>query len=107
MNNLYTLVIQSENIIKTIITGNDSESKVSDLIANGINKNEIMSIYLDREGISDYETLFDKSAKYNVIPYDMAFRRIRENRILLSDRFDAIKKERNNDYAKKKMSFFR
>lgn len=106
LNDLYTLVIQSENIIKTIITGNDSESKVSDLIAKGINKNEIMSIYLDREGISDYETLFDKSAKYNVIPYDMAFRRIRENRILLSDRFDAIKKERNNDYAKKEDEFF-
>ena len=60
-----------------------------------------MCIYLDREGISDYDMLFEKSAKYNVIPYDMAFRRIRENRILLSDRFDAVKKERNNDYAKK------
>lgn len=106
LDDLYTLAIQSKNIIKTIITGNDSESKVNDLLSNGISKNEIMSIYLDREGISDYEMLFDKSAKYNVIPYDMAFRRIRENRILLSDRFDAVKKERNNDYAKKEDEFF-
>ena len=106
MEDLYTLAIQSKHIIKTIIAGNDSALKVKDLLSNGIDKNEIMSIYLDREGISDYEMLFDKSAKYNVIPYDMAFRRIRENRILLSDRFDAVKKERNNDYAKKEDEFF-
>ena len=106
LGDLYALAFQSKNIIKTIIAGNDSESKVNELLSNGINKNEIMSIYLDREGISDYEILFNKLAKYNVVPYDMAFRKIRENKILLSDRFDAIKKERNNDYAKKEDEFF-
>lgn len=106
LNDLFTMVIQSKNVIKAIIAGNDSELKVNDLLSNGIDMNEIMSIYLDREGISDYEMLFNKSAMYNVIPYDMAFRRIREKRILLFDRFEAIKKERNNDYVKKEDEFF-
>jgi hypothetical protein len=79
---------------------------MEELIGRGISKNEVMSIYTDREGITDYDELFEKSAKYNVVPYDMAYRRIRERRILLSDRFDAIKKERNNDYAKKDDEFF-
>ena len=106
LEELYTLVSDSKSTIKTIIAGNDSETKMGDLISRGVDKNEIMSIYLNREGISDYDTLFEKSARYNVVPYDMAYRKIRENRILLSDRFDAIKKERNNDYAKKDDEFF-
>jgi hypothetical protein len=106
LTELYDLVAGSKNIIKAIISGNDSKLKMEELIGRGISKNEVMSIYTDREGITDYDELFEKSAKYNVVPYDMAYRRIRERRILLSDRFDAIKKERNNDYAKKDDEFF-
>lgn len=106
LNRLYESVLKSKCAIKTVIAGSDSNVNVKALVSRGVNKNDIMSIYLNREGITDYETVFEKSAKYNVVPYDMAFRRIREHRILLSDRFDAVKKERNNDYAKKEDEFF-
>lgn len=106
LSELYAMVSENKNTIKAVIAGDDSETEMEDLIARGVRKNEIMSIYLNRDGISDYDTVFEKSAKYNVVPYDMAYRKIRESRILLSDRFEEVKRERNNDYAKKEDEFF-
>lgn len=40
------------------------------------------------------------------MPYDASFRRIRGSRIMITDRFEPIKKDRNNDYRKNVDQFF-
>ena len=106
LEELYTLLIASSNVIKTVIAGKGANDIVNSLVSKNISYDEIMSIYLDRDSIADYDKVFHKETKYNVVPYDMAFRKISKNRILLFDRFNAVKKERNNDYAKKTDEFF-
>lgn len=61
-------------------------------------ENKIGTICLNKDSIMVYENLFQqKKTEFNLIPDGSLFRRrIRENRVLLADRFN--KQDRNNDY---------
>ena len=93
-------------IIKAFIANDVAEKYCKIIDEKGIDFSESMALYLDRDNIDLYDTLFSKKSKYNVIPYEPAFRRIRGNRIMIADRFAAIKKDRNADYANKPDEFF-
>ena len=103
---LLSLMSQKSNVVKTIVAAEDSKKTYDALIEQGEDSSRVMGIYLDRDYISDYEQVFDKKTCYNVVPYDSAFRRIRNKRVLISDRFNAVKKERNKDYANKVDEFY-
>lgn len=106
LDELRTRITKSTAVINTVLSAKDSKLKYDKLIQSGVSQDEIIAIFTDRDYISDYDDVFNKQSKYCVIPYDSAFRRIRGNRVLIADRFDAVKKERNNDYSKKEDEFF-
>ena len=98
--------LNSTSIITALITTKGVDEHLKMLKTLGLQVDEMLSLYLDRDYIDCYDTLFEKKGKYNVVPYDPAYRRIRGTRILIADRFAPIKKERNNDYLKKEDEFF-
>ena len=106
LNELRSLIIESDIAIKAIIASKDSKETLRELNDAGINTSDILVIYQNRDYIDDYDEVFERKEKYNVVPYDSSFRRIRGKRILIADRFNAVKKERNSDYADKPDEFF-
>lgn len=106
LDELRTRVVNSTAVLNCILSAKDSKAKYDELLKSGISQNDIMTIFTDRDFISNYEDVFHGQSKYCVVPYDSSFRRIRGDRIMIADRFDAIKKERNNDYSKKDDEFF-
>ncbi|MDD4492950.1 MAG: sce7725 family protein [Eubacteriales bacterium] len=106
LDELRTRIIKSSAVINTVLASKYSKSKYDELVSSGVDPEEIIAIFTDRDYISDYEEVFNRQSKYCVVPYDPSFRRIRGERIMISDRFAVIKKERNNDYAKNEDEFF-
>ena len=106
LDDLKTLLVKNNAVINTILSSSDTKDHYEFLIKSDVSPDNIIAIYTNREFVSDYEDVFNCQAKYNVVPYDFAFRRIRGNRVLIADRFEPIKKERNNDYSKNEDEFF-
>lgn len=106
LDELKKLVNKNNNIINAVIAAADAKSAYDDLNMENTDEFDLMAIYLNNEFISCHEDVFGGAAKYNVIPYAPAFRRIRHERIMISDRFAAVKKERNTDYSTKTDEFF-
>lgn len=104
--NLHKQIIESDSVIKTIIAAKDSAETLYALNSSGIKSEDIMTIYIDRDYVDIYESVFEGKSLYNVVPYDSSFRRVRGERIMVADRFADIKKERNNDYAERTDVFF-
>lgn len=97
---------KNETVINAILAALDSGEKLEELKKLGISENEIITIFINRDYIANYEEVFHGQSMFCVVPYDSSFRRIRGERIMISDRFEIIKKERNNDYLKKEDEFF-
>lgn len=87
--------------VRTHIMNANSERQLGDLLKSGFNPEELITICREKDFISAYENAFiDVKPQYNLILDESIFRRrIRDNRVLLSDKF--TKKDRNSDYASK------
>lgn len=99
-------ILSGSNFITAVISAPNAEESVNWLISRGVDIKDIMSICLNRDFIDNQLKIFGQQSKYNVIPYDASFRRIRGNRIQINDRFAPIKKERNVDYLSLQDEFF-
>lgn len=106
LNEFFSRIISSSAVINAVLAAKDSKTTYDHLINSGVSPAEILAIFSDRSFISDYENVFGKTFKYGVVPYDASFRRIRGSRIMITDRFEPIKKDRNNDYRKNVDQFF-
>lgn len=93
-------------VIKSIIMQKDAESILKDWTKEGVSKDELLVINIDREYLDLYEREFNEvKPKYTLIPDERAFRRsIRQNRVFLDDKFG--KQNRNVDYKDKTDEFF-
>lgn len=98
LRELHKQIIECDSVVKTVIAAKDSAETLHMLVNSGIELADIIGVYVNREYTDIYESEFARKSLYNVVPYDSSFRRVRGKRIMISDRFDAIKKERNNDY---------
>lgn len=92
-------IAESPAVIKTFVLNRDSEGILQDLLDSGVPPETLITICNNSDYISVYESTFKgKKPQYNLIPDESTFRRkIRDNRVLLSDKFK--KKSRNSDYA--------
>ena len=93
-------------VIKSIIMQKNAESVLKDWTKEGVNKNELLVINIDRECLDLYKQEFDEvGPKYTLIPDDRALKRsIKQNKVLLEDKFK--KQERNDKYQYKPDEFF-
>lgn len=96
---------EKDNILTGIIVDNDIINMTDELHKKGINDDKIISICSNPDFIKYYENAFGTSSSVKtIVPYASAFRRIRNNRILLEDKFN--KKPRNQDYVDNQDEFF-
>lgn len=91
-------------IIKALIVDSGSKEIIDKWVKEGFKSDEVMALCLKSDSILYYENAFSAGSAYNVIPYELAFRRIRGNRVLIADKF--TKQERNTDYANEDDEFF-
>lgn len=96
--------MKDKHIIRALLIDSKAKSHVNHWVESGTNAKDIIALCLDRDAIPYLEEAFDITPLYNIIPYEPAFRRIRENRILIDDKF--TKQNRNNDYANNDDEFF-
>ena len=101
LESIIDLVSPDSQVIKALIANDAAEKYYKIIEEKGVDASESMALYLDRDYIDLYDTLFSKRSKYNVVLYEPAYRRIRGNRIMIADRFAPVKKDRNADYANK------
>ena len=106
LESIIDLILSDSQVIKAFIANDTAEKYCKIIEEKGADVSEFMALYLDRDYIDLYDTLFSKKSKYNVVLYEPAFRRIRGSRIMVADRFAPIKKDRNADYANKPDEFF-
>lgn len=92
------LLSDSKKLIFTRIL-DDNSSELKDFLE--LYSHSFMTICLNKDMISNYESFIkDSNSLYNLIPDETGYRRkIRENRVMIADRF--VKLERNVDYADK------
>jgi len=96
--------MKDKHIIKALLIDSKAKNHVNHWVEGGTNAKDIIALCLDRDAIPYLEEAFNVAPLYNVIPYEPAFRRIREHRILIDDKF--TKQDRNNDYANNDDEFF-
>lgn len=90
-------VSKISNVIWAYLINSRISSHIKSKIENKEFNNEIMAICLNEDNVVDYLETFDVfKPNYSVIPYDPAFRDIRDNRVQIADRFK--KKKRNSEY---------
>lgn len=90
-------VSKISNVIWAYLMNSRISSHIKSKIENKEFNNEIMAICLNEDNVVDYLETFDIfKPNYSVIPYDPAFRDIRDNRVQIADRFK--KKKRNSEY---------
>lgn len=92
-------VVKSTAVIRTHIFNKNSEEQLTHLLEKGTSPDKLITICCNKDYISAYENVFTKiKPKYNLILDESVFRRrIRDNRVLLNDKF--VKQDRNTDYA--------
>lgn len=90
---------KSSAVINTHIFNAHSEKHLGELLKHGIEPENLITICRNKDFISAYEDIFTSvKPQYNLILDESVFRRrIKDNRVLLADKF--TKKNRNSDYA--------
>lgn len=93
-------------LLNSLITCDTLAIKIDELLTLGINKSNILLINNNRDYITTYNKIFSvEKPAYNLIPDESAFRRqIRDNRVILDDKF--TKKVKNADYLNNPDEFF-
>ena len=98
-------VIKNQDIKRSYIVDKATPDKIAKLHQNGVSDSEIVAICDNPDAIKFYDMAFGGNSDVKtVVPYAPAFRRIRNGRILLEDKFN--KKTRNQDYADEPDEFF-
>lgn len=90
---------ESPAVIKTCILNRNSEKILQELLRSGVAPETLITVCNNKDYIPVYENIFKKEKpQYNLISDESTFRRrIRDNLVLLSDKFK--KKSRNSDYV--------
>lgn len=98
----FLTIAESPAVIKACILNENSEEILQELLSNGVAPETLITICNNKDYIPVYENVFLKrKPQYNLISDESTFRRrIRDHRVLLSDKFK--KKSRNSDYADNK-----
>ena len=97
--------LREAKVLRGVIVDKDTPSRVEKMHQKGATDEEIISICTNPDAIKFYENTFSGNTSVRtVVPYASAFRRIRNNRILLEDKFN--KKGRNQDYIDDPDEFF-
>ncbi|GGJ94023.1 hypothetical protein GCM10007063_15700 [Lentibacillus kapialis] len=98
----YMEQLNKEHVIRGHILNADSRTEINELSLNGVKPEELLLVHNRSEFIASYQEFFhDNPPTYNLIPYDITFKRkIRTNKVLFADRFP--KKARNVDYLNEK-----
>lgn len=93
-------------IVKAVGMTAGVESLISNFGGKGTNKENLLIVCTDRNGLSLYEDLFSGNVpRYILMPDEGAFRRkIHDHRVLLDDKFP--RKKRNADYREDEDEFF-
>ncbi|WP_267886737.1 sce7725 family protein [Anaerosinus massiliensis] len=88
-------------VITTHILNSNSKNQISDLLKIGVKPENLVIICNNEDYIEVYEKMFNEGKpQFNLILDESIFRRrIRDNRVLLADKFN--KRERNSAYAGK------
>lgn len=104
LESLKTILSESK-LLRGIIVDKETPSRVKKWHQKGTTDEEIVSLCTNPDAIKFFEDAFNGSAEVRtVVPYASAFRRIRNNRVLLEDKFN--KKGRNQDYIDDPDEFF-
>lgn len=96
--------ISCKNILPAILIDSQVNKLLQAMKTKGFEPNDIVAICTQKDNAQFFEDVFAKEAKYNIIPYKPAFRKIRNNPILIDDKFN--KQDRNTDYAINDDEFF-
>lgn len=98
-------ILNEKKLLHGVIVDKDTPEKVQIKRQKGVSDAEIVTLCTNPDAIKFYEKTFNgNSTVRTVVPYASAFRRIRNNRILLEDKFN--KKSRNQDYIEDPDEFF-
>ena len=98
-------LIKEPRITRGLIVGKNTPEHIQKWASKGISEAEIVALCLDPDCLPYYESAFQAhTPQLTVAPYVPAFRRMRDNRILLDDKFN--KKARNSDYLDTPDEFF-
>lgn len=99
-------LLESPNIIKSLIMQENAASWLDSLEELNIEKENLLVVNTNRDCLNLYETEFNSSPpRYVLVPDESVFRRkIRSDKILLDDKFE--KQARNSDYTKTPDEFF-
>ena len=95
-------LIEKESIIRGIIIDSNFPETMDQWNKQGIDINNILALCTVADNVKYY--LSSNSEIKTIVPYAPAFRRIRNNRILLEDKFN--KQEKNADYLLEPDEFF-
>lgn len=93
-------------VLQALIMNNEAPGVLSDIVALGIQKQDILVVLNDRDMLKQYQNLFASDApRYTIIPDEGTFRRnITENKVVLTDSFQ--RQERNADYNRREDESF-
>lgn len=93
-------LLQDKHIINAHILNQNSPDEIASLITSGFKKEDLLLVHKNPDFIDIYQEQFhDVSPAYNLVPYDINFKRkVRSNKVLLADRFPKL--PRNVDYLK-------
>lgn len=98
-------ILNDTNFLRGVIVNEKTPEKVEKMHQKGVIDENIVSICTNPDSIKYYEATFNGSRSVKtVVPYASSFRRIRDNRIILEDKFN--KKNRNQDYIEDPDEFF-
>ena len=97
---------EDPTIIKSLIMQRNAESLLEYWGKQGINKEDLLVVNINRDYLHLYESAFGTTPpRYVLIPDESAFRRkIRHKKVLLDDKFE--KQDRNADYQDVDDEFF-
>ena len=99
------IVNQDNSIVRGFIIDSNTEQVMNDWRGQVQSDDYILTLCLDPDTIKYYQAArIDKTSIRVVVPYSLAFHRIRKHRILVDDKFN--KKPRNSDYLDEDDEFF-
>src|SRR5699024_5537226 len=102
----YVKHLDSTYITASHIINSNTTSDIENLVQKNFQKKDLLLVHNRTKFIKEYqENLNFDSTMYNLVPYDIQFKRnIKTNKILLADRFP--KQERNVDYLYEEDRYF-
>lgn len=97
-------LVKYPSVTRGLIVEKNTPAWIQAWKGQGIPEEDIVALCLDPDCLPYYELAFQHAPQLTVAPYVPAFRRMRDNRILLDDKFN--KKARNSDYIDAPDEFF-